>query len=1045
MKILKVEMENINSFKGKWVIDFTDKNYLENDNQFVICGDTGSGKTTILDAIMLGLYGRTPREKRISESRSEILRRGEGKCMAAVTYECNGVTYRSEFLQNKAFGRADGKLQSPSCSIKNDTTNEIIIAEIRPGELTNTTTKIIGLNYDQFCKSVLLAQGSFSKFLQGEAEEKAVILAKLTGTEDFKKAAAWLWEDTKNKLDENNKEIEQIDSIKVLSDEEVATYEKQIQHCKAELEKQKKEQEDIDQKLLWKQEVIAKENALANANKKKEDAEKNLVAFSAEREALEKAEKAVNCEASYTLYERLLNDKEAIGETIENTEKLLLIARKNKDEAETKQKEYKNRFEGLSEKQTENTELWNKVRILDTEIEGLKKRYKDQKDSYASAKKEYEDSLKVYEELKTKLKDDRAEIEEKTSYIESYKEDEDLDSIISGLKEKNSSLKGQIEKYEKSKSQQENKDSKLQSVKKELDSIQADIRKIEEKLQEHISANYKSISNVLRRNFLKEGKACPVCGSDTHPICENTSKTENNVEHKSDNNIAAIASELNDKIEKMQSEKTVTEQTIAVLDAEIKSLQSTLDAEKKEITESIKAINQTISTWKLKVEGDIFSISITETILGLLDKLQNRSTQYKEANQKKNEAVSRKASNETALNAIKLEELKAKEVSEEKRTLDFAEELDSKNQERKLCFGEKNVDEEEANYNSKINNLRKEYQKAIEKCNQFQIEFSSLDTQKKEYLKNRMVNEKELENVTKKLNEEMISNGFSSVDELKNARLEKEQVSALQKKRDDLKSAKIETETILKDAEKKYHEVIAKNLTKDSIEELESKKEALENVSAEISESIGEINKTLKDNESKVKEKADLGVRKLELEKQNIVYIKLREIIGKKSGEDIEIFVQTLALNNLLIRANEHLKVILPEYELIQIHGQMDCLVRDVNRPEPENDRPISNFSGGEIFCFSLALALGIAEIASNKVRIESLFLDEGFGTLSGEPLERSIQALKGLATTDKTLGIITHVERVIESFPQKIIAKKVNGVSTLCGAGITHDGKVVL
>lgn len=1036
MKIYKIEMENLNSLKGKWTIDFEDKSYKLYDNQFVICGDTGSGKTTILDAIMLGLYGKTPREE-ISKDDNEILRRGAGKCMAAVTYECNGLRYRSEFSQNRARDQVNGKLRPPKTSIQNIETGAFYDVKSIKG-LVDTTTKIIGLNYDQFCKSVLLAQGSFSKFLKGNEREKAEILAKLNGTEDYKKAAAWLWEDAKNKILENNKEIDEINAIKILSEEEVTAYEKQIQHCKAELEKQKNEQEDIDRKLLWKQDVIDKENALENANKKKEDVEKNLIAFLAEKEALEKAEKAVNCEASYALYERLLNNKEAIGKTIENTEKLLLTAEKNKDEAETEQKEYKNRYEDLSKKQTEHAELWKKVRILDTEIEGLKKRHEEQQDNYAFAKKEYENSLKDYEELNTKLEADRAVIDKETSYIEAHKEDENLDSIISGLKEKNSSLKGQIEKYEELKSNKESKDSELLSVKKELESIQASIRKIEEELQEFISANYKSISNVLRRNFLKEGKACPVCGSNTHPICENSIKPENDSEHILDNNTAATAGELSGEIEQMQSELNAAEQTIAVLDAEIKSLQSALDAEKKEITESIQEINQTISAWELKVEGDIFSISITETIHGLLDKLQNRSTQYKEANRKKNEAVSRKVSDETALNAIKLEELKAKEAVEEKRALDFAEELDSKNQERKLCFGEKNVDEEEANYVSKINNLWKEYQKSIEKCNQFQIEFSSLDTQKKEYLKNRMVNEKDLENATEKLNKEMSANGFSSIDELKSARLEKEQVSALQKKREALKNAKIETDTMLKDAEKKYHEVIAKNLTKDSIEELESRKEVLKKVSAEISESIGEINKILTDNEKAVKEKADLAERKLELEKQNIVYKNLQNIIGPKSGDEIGVFVQTLALNNLLIKANEHLEVIMPEYKLIQKPGHVDCLVRDVNRPEPENDRPISNFSGGETFCFSLALALGIAEIASNKVQIESLFLDEGFGTLSGEPLERSIRALKRLGKTGKTLGIITHVDRVIESFPQKITAKKVNGVSTLQGAGIS-------
>ena len=148
-----------------------------------------------------------------------------------------------------------------------------------------------------------------------------------------------------------------------------------------------------------------------------------------------------------------------------------------------------------------------------------------------------------------------------------------------------------------------------------------------------------------------------------------------------------------------------------------------------------------------------------------------------------------------------------------------------------------------------------------------------------------------------------------------------------------------------------------------------------------------------------------------------------------------------MALKNLLVIANRYVFEISGKYTLVQKPGEVDFVVHDENYPDERDNRSVTNMSGGERFIISLSLALGIAELASRNVRVDSLFLDEGFGTLSGEPLTQAISALKSLQNKGKMLGIITHIDAVIQEFDQKIQAVKKNGgVSELTGSGITRQ-----
>jgi ATPase involved in DNA repair len=177
MRILSVRFKNLNSLAGEWVIDFTDPAVC-GDGIFAITGPTGAGKTTILDAICLGLYGRTPRLKAISESQNEIMSRHTGECFSEVAFSVAEKEFRVRWSQHRAQKKPAGKLQPPKMEFVE---GEEILAHNKEGAIQQVE-HVTGLNFEQFTRSILLAQGAFAAFLHADGRDRAPMLEQITGT-----------------------------------------------------------------------------------------------------------------------------------------------------------------------------------------------------------------------------------------------------------------------------------------------------------------------------------------------------------------------------------------------------------------------------------------------------------------------------------------------------------------------------------------------------------------------------------------------------------------------------------------------------------------------------------------------------------------------------------------------------------------------------------------------------------------------------------------------------------------------------------------------
>ena len=207
MKILDIKFKNLNSLNGEWHIDLTHDAYTIN-GIFVITGRTGSGKTTIFDAVCLALYGQTPRLKNINGNNNEIMSRKTKDCYASVIFEAEGKKYLAHWSQSKA-PRSD-KLQIPKHTLSEPDTGNIL-AEQKNSETLALIQKIIGMDFKRFKQAVMLEQGGFDAFLKAEAKERSEILELLTGSGIYGKISTLVYErnsEEKQKLEFINSEIQ---------------------------------------------------------------------------------------------------------------------------------------------------------------------------------------------------------------------------------------------------------------------------------------------------------------------------------------------------------------------------------------------------------------------------------------------------------------------------------------------------------------------------------------------------------------------------------------------------------------------------------------------------------------------------------------------------------------------------------------------------------------------------------------------------------------------------------------------------------------------
>lgn len=203
MRLVKLSFANINALAGEWTIDFTDPVYREN-GLFAIVGPTGSGKSSILDAVTLALYGKTPRMSEVStqnkddDLRCPVMTKGTTSCRAAVRFDVDGKEYMSLFKQQytRTGKLRDAQVELVAFAGPDDEVGTVLTT--KKTEWYRLINEITHMNFDVFTRSVLLAQGRFAEFLKADEDSRAVVLEKITGTTIYSTLGQWIFDKTKH-------------------------------------------------------------------------------------------------------------------------------------------------------------------------------------------------------------------------------------------------------------------------------------------------------------------------------------------------------------------------------------------------------------------------------------------------------------------------------------------------------------------------------------------------------------------------------------------------------------------------------------------------------------------------------------------------------------------------------------------------------------------------------------------------------------------------------------------------------------------------------
>lgn len=591
MKILKLRFKNLNSLRGEWKIDFSDPAY-SSGAIFAITGPTGSGKTTILDAISLALYGKTPRLTEITKKTNEILSRRTGECSSEVEIETSKGTYRCSWSQHRADKRPGGELQQPEHEITDVKTGKVIATKKR-GVLSEVE-KITGLTFDQFTRSILLAQGEFAAFVEAESEERSLLLEQITGKKDYTEISKQVHQrksDEERKLGTLKDEIGMISILSTEDKDFLIQQRDQKQGVALDLSKAIETQQGF---INWRRNLDSLENDIQKIsgeidefNTRKADAAENLIRF-------ELAQKAEKIDKDFSRLDEVRRQQKGTIEKLDKLKGQIPQIQEEYNSAVTKEEEASARLEALKKTWDAESKVIQKVRELDVKLGGGGEQISNLKKERDEINSALENNKGDFKKDNGKLRDTRDEIRDADQYLSDHPDDGILNEIQATLDER-------ISEYKKLEKKIDEKNTALTEVVKQIPGSEKNVLQKKKELEAtkkqqstdstKLKKMQKDLSNLLQKQELsawreEEEKAREAFEklSSLKDSVENSKKYQNriNVFEEKNRTLAKSHSDKLKDLEDLQEEQKTKEALAESLEkrAELLARVRDLDAER---------------------------------------------------------------------------------------------------------------------------------------------------------------------------------------------------------------------------------------------------------------------------------------------------------------------------------------------------------------------------------------------------------------------------------------------------------------------------------
>ncbi len=1077
MKILNLKFKNINSLSGENEIDFT-KPVFTNDGLFAITGKTGAGKSSILDAVSLALYGKTPRVE-ITGSENAVMTRGEKDCYSEIRFEAGGKIWKSSWKQEKTRPTAknpEGNLKPVNRQIA-DANDTIIADQVRSCDIQ--IVDILGLTFEQFTKVILLAQGSFAAFLQADKNEKGLLLEQVTGTEIYAKISEKVFERNKNEQQKLENIKLELGQIHIFSEEELTKLQAEIaesEQAKIQtdnalkiLETSKKQTEDLD--ILQKQIAQTKLSLPEMEERAKiskttlELSEINLKSAKEEQEIQTPVFLKIRAlETQLTEKEKLLKplleaifnlekSETELSETLKKQTVEFANAQKELNETQSwaeKNKKYEELVSEYSAYESENRLLVNTLTEINNQIserKSLEENFDLKQSNRRNANLVFEKKDQQFAAKTQELEAKKLELfeilngRELTDYQTDKENIQFFGTHVKNLIEiENSILKNrkEISDFEKNINSCERSAQELSNVttqnKFNLQSLENQIILLEE----NIKLTKKIQSLDQHRKTLKDGEPCPLCGAAEHPYALGNVPQLGEKETEFQN----LKSEHQTKLQTLQQD----EKTLTKLHSDKDNTLKNKAKEEKVLSENASKRSQIIS--EIQRVNPEFSVPNAENLLENLEDIRlQKLNEYKQIDTKIK--VATKCENlikqlrDNELPALATEKQNAEKLKTEAETALKLAEQHLKSKQALTTASQENYNAQHTLFVEKLEKYGVDTIENLKKClenwNKNQKQINDLNLEISNLNHGISLNNKELENISKLLQDKVSEKQTFETERqnIKQERLEifgekvveteenrlKIQINTAEiaKSNADKETAEITTEleknrAIIASKEQEFLEKQAKKTSEKSAEELLYEIDLHKVKSDELSQKIGAHNQALKTNleNSKI-----FGKKLDEKEKQQEICLKwsaLNGLIGAQDGKKYRNFAQALTFEHLIGLSNRQLQKMSDRYLLKRSGDASNPFELSViDKFQNSEERTAQNLSGGEKFIVSLALALGLANMASKNMRIDTMFIDEGFGTLDSDYLDVALSALSNLQSEGKIIGVISHLAELKE------------------------------